>query len=135
MRGWILAIAVGSGGCHDDGSCGGSVAAACSDMAGCPMTWAAAHDIAAWGLTQQTCGEQTDQVELQTCPDVLVARHKFVDTGYIYYFDPATGDLYRIDGWVVAEKNGPQCVVGNGPATECDDPHPVFPCGYQPAVR
>ncbi|HEY6032878.1 MAG TPA: hypothetical protein VIV58_01425, partial [Kofleriaceae bacterium] len=98
----VLAAAVGVGGCNDDGSCGGSVTAACSDMAGCPMTWTAAHDIATWGLTVGTCGNQTDQIELDTCANVLVARRKSVDTGYIYYFDPASGELYRIDGWGAA---------------------------------
>ncbi|MEP6860002.1 MAG: hypothetical protein ABJE66_05245 [Deltaproteobacteria bacterium] len=119
-------------GCNDDGSCGGSVQAACGEMNGCPTTWAAAHDIAAWGLTETTCGNQTDQIQLSTCPNVLVARRKSVDTGYVYYFHPASGELYRIDYWVAVEKTGPQCVVGDGPAPECDDPDTVYPCGYSP---
>ena len=128
----MLVIALAAAGCNDDGSCGGSVMATCGDMTGCPMTWTAAHDIASWGLTTNTCLEQTDQIELDTCSNVLIARHKFVDTGYVYYFDPASGDLYRIDAWVLVHDPAPRCLVGDGPAPECDDPHPVFPCGYTP---
>ena len=130
MTGRMIALLLALGGCHaDDGSCGVSVEEYCSTEAMCPLTWLDAHSPAAWG---NPCQGGTDRLQLSICPNVLVARIVYVDTGRIHYFDPVDGDLYRIDAWVALPGGAPKCVAGDGPAPACEDPNVFFPCGYVP---
>lgn len=97
----------------DPGECSQSVAEYCAANGGCPMTFDAAQDPAAWG-----CGSgQSGRIGVWTCDGVGVAGLSYVDTGMEFYYG-ADGKLYRIEAWGGALRE-PRCLAGGGRSVSC----------------
>lgn len=79
------------------------------------MTWTDAQNPSSWGCVRI--------VTLSSCSNVNIATVAGVDTGTEFYYDPASGALYRIEDYSANFGGSQSCAAGSGRIETCDDPN------------